>query len=101
MTSSMQRDAAAGREIELDAIGGAVLRVAERHGTSIPKTRLLVDDLREPTTARSWNCLIVPGASEGGGGGQLCPTSVVGHRPDCASDTRRASGGRLRRGYER
>jgi 2-dehydropantoate 2-reductase len=47
MTSSMQRDAAAGREIELDAIGGAVLRVAERHGTSIPKTRLLVDDLRD------------------------------------------------------
>ena len=34
--SSMQRDIAAGREPELDAIAGAVLRAAERHGISCP-----------------------------------------------------------------
>jgi 2-dehydropantoate 2-reductase len=34
--SSMQRDIAAGREPELDAIAGAVLRAAERHGIECP-----------------------------------------------------------------
>jgi 2-dehydropantoate 2-reductase len=34
--SSMQRDIAAGREPELDAIPGAVLRAAARHGLSCP-----------------------------------------------------------------
>jgi 2-dehydropantoate 2-reductase len=34
--SSMQRDIAAGREPELDAIPGAVLRAAERHGLQCP-----------------------------------------------------------------
>ena len=34
--SSMQRDIAAGREPELDAIAGAVLRAAARHGLSCP-----------------------------------------------------------------
>jgi 2-dehydropantoate 2-reductase len=34
--SSMQRDIAAGREPELDAIGGAVLRAAARHGLRCP-----------------------------------------------------------------
>ena len=34
--SSMQRDIAAGREPELDAIPGAVLRAAERHGLKCP-----------------------------------------------------------------
>lgn len=39
--SSMQRDIAAGREPELDAIAGAVLRAAARHGLSAPTvTRL-------------------------------------------------------------
>jgi 2-dehydropantoate 2-reductase len=47
MQSSMQRDAAAGREIELEAIGGAILRAAERHGVAVPTTRRLVDDLRD------------------------------------------------------
>ena len=46
MRSSMQRDAAAGRPIELDAIGGAVLRAAERAGTEAPVTARLVTDLR-------------------------------------------------------
>jgi len=44
--SSMQRDAEAGRPLELDAIGGAVLRAADRHGLPAPATRRLVDHLR-------------------------------------------------------
>jgi 2-dehydropantoate 2-reductase len=46
MTSSMQRDAAAGTETELEAIGGAVLRAAERHGLDVPVTRRVVTELR-------------------------------------------------------
>jgi 2-dehydropantoate 2-reductase len=46
MQSSMQKDAAAGRPIELDAIGGAVLRAAERGGTDAPVTARLVADLQ-------------------------------------------------------
>lgn len=40
--SSMQRDIAAGREPELDAIPGAVLRAAERHGIATPTIQRLV-----------------------------------------------------------
>ncbi|MFI9804920.1 ketopantoate reductase family protein [Streptomyces sp. NPDC052301] len=43
--SSMQRDAEAGRPLELDAIGGALLRAAERHGVPAPVTARLVADL--------------------------------------------------------
>jgi 2-dehydropantoate 2-reductase len=46
MKSSMQRDAEAGRPIELDAIGGAVLRAAERAGVDAPVTARLVAELR-------------------------------------------------------
>jgi 2-dehydropantoate 2-reductase len=46
MRSSMQRDAEAGRPLELEAIGGAVLRAAERNGIDVPVTRRLVADLR-------------------------------------------------------
>jgi 2-dehydropantoate 2-reductase len=46
MTSSMQRDAADGAPTELDAIGGAVLRAAERHGVEVPVTRRVVEELR-------------------------------------------------------
>lgn len=46
MKSSMQRDAEAGRPLELDAIGGALLRAAERHGIPAPVTRRIVDELR-------------------------------------------------------
>jgi 2-dehydropantoate 2-reductase len=49
MESSMQRDAAAGRPTELEAIGGAVLRAASRTGTPAPMTAALVDDLRRRT----------------------------------------------------
>jgi 2-dehydropantoate 2-reductase len=40
--SSMQRDIAAGREPELDAIPGAVLRAAARHGIACPTIERLV-----------------------------------------------------------
>lgn len=43
--SSMQRDAEAGRPLELDAIGGALLRAAERHGIHAPLTARLVAEL--------------------------------------------------------
>ncbi|WP_055489825.1 ketopantoate reductase family protein [Streptomyces sp. TP-A0356] len=45
MKSSMQRDAEAGRPLELDAIGGALLRAAERHGVAVPVATRLVREL--------------------------------------------------------
>ncbi|MFJ8029597.1 ketopantoate reductase family protein [Streptomyces sp. NPDC096032] len=45
--SSMQRDAEAGRPLELDAIGGALLRAAERHGEPAPVAERLVRELRD------------------------------------------------------
>ncbi|MFE9673085.1 ketopantoate reductase family protein [Streptomyces sp. NPDC006259] len=45
--SSMQRDAEAGRPLELDAIGGALLRAAERHGVPVPVAARLVRELRD------------------------------------------------------
>jgi 2-dehydropantoate 2-reductase len=44
--SSMQRDAEAGRPLELDAIGGALLRTAERHGVPVPVATEVVEGLR-------------------------------------------------------
>ncbi|MGW1755335.1 ketopantoate reductase family protein [Streptomyces mirabilis] len=45
--SSMQRDAEAGRPLELDAIGGALLRAADRHGVAVPVARGLVRELED------------------------------------------------------
>ncbi|MGW7130158.1 ketopantoate reductase family protein [Streptomyces bobili] len=45
--SSMQRDAEAGRPLELDAIGGALLRAADLHGVPVPVATRLVGELRE------------------------------------------------------
>ena len=39
METSMQRDQAAGRPIELDALGGALLRRADKAGIQVPVTR--------------------------------------------------------------
>ncbi|MGH3965978.1 MAG: ketopantoate reductase family protein [Egibacteraceae bacterium] len=44
--SSMMNDAEAGRPLELDAIGGAILRAAGRGGLDVPVTARLVEDLR-------------------------------------------------------
>lgn len=43
MRSSLQKDVAAGRPDELDAIGGAVVRAAHRHGVPVPATEELVE----------------------------------------------------------
>lgn len=43
--SSMQRDIAAGRIPELDAIAGSVLRAGNRHGIECPTIRRLADDV--------------------------------------------------------
>jgi 2-dehydropantoate 2-reductase len=46
LTSSMHRDIAAGAAPELDAIAGAVLRAAARHGLACPTVEALVDMIR-------------------------------------------------------
>jgi 2-dehydropantoate 2-reductase len=46
MESSMQHDQAAGRQLELDAIGGAVIRRAARARVNVPVTARLVEELR-------------------------------------------------------
>jgi 2-dehydropantoate 2-reductase len=46
LLSSMARDVAAGRPPELDAIGGAVLRAARRHGIETPTVQRLVEAIR-------------------------------------------------------
>ncbi|MFD8757342.1 ketopantoate reductase family protein [Kitasatospora sp. NPDC059577] len=51
--SSMQRDAEAGRPLELDAIGGALLRSADRHGVSVPLAARLVAELTARVAAAS------------------------------------------------
>jgi len=48
MRSSMQKDVEAGREPELDAIGGTILRAARAHGMPVPT----IEDLIERTRAR-------------------------------------------------
>ena len=47
MKSSMQRDAEAGRPLELDAIGGALLRAAARHGVPAPVAARVVRELAD------------------------------------------------------
>ena len=51
METSMQRDQAAGRPLELDALGGALLRRAARGRVEVPLTRRLVEDLQARTSA--------------------------------------------------
>jgi 2-dehydropantoate 2-reductase len=46
MQSSMQKDVAAGREPELDAIAGPILRGGARHGIPTPATERLVEEIR-------------------------------------------------------
>jgi 2-dehydropantoate 2-reductase len=46
MKSSMQRDDVAGQQLEIDAIGGAVVRRAALAGIQVPVTARLVEELR-------------------------------------------------------
>jgi 2-dehydropantoate 2-reductase len=50
MESSMQRDQEAGRALELDALGTAILRRAGAHGVDVPVTRRLVEELELRTS---------------------------------------------------
>ncbi|MFF8883725.1 ketopantoate reductase family protein [Streptomyces flaveolus] len=50
MKSSMQRDAEAGRPLEVDAIGGAVLRAGAAHHVETPITARLVAEVARLTT---------------------------------------------------
>lgn len=43
----MQRDAEAGRPLELDAIGGALLRAADRHGVKVPVATRVVREVAD------------------------------------------------------
>ncbi len=51
--SSMQRDIAAGREPELDAIPGAVLRAGARHGLACPTIERLLAQIEARIAARA------------------------------------------------
>jgi 2-dehydropantoate 2-reductase len=53
LDSSMHRDVAAGREPELDAIAGSVLRAAARHGLDCPTIERLADRVRSAAAAAS------------------------------------------------
>jgi len=52
MRSSMQKDLAAGRELELDAIGGPIVRGGERYGIDVSTTRELMATIQAKTAAR-------------------------------------------------
>jgi 2-dehydropantoate 2-reductase len=54
MESSMQRDQAAGRPLELDALGGALLRRAAKAGIQAPVTQRLVDELQSRSDRVGW-----------------------------------------------
>ncbi len=47
MRSSMQKDLVAGRRLELDAIGGAIVRGGERYGIDVSSTRNLMDIIQK------------------------------------------------------
>jgi 2-dehydropantoate 2-reductase len=49
----MQRDIAAAREPEIDAIPGAVLRAGARHGIACPTIERLVTTIRARVAARA------------------------------------------------
>jgi 2-dehydropantoate 2-reductase len=51
MRSSMQKDVAAGRQLELDAIGGPIVRGGERHGIDVSTTASLMAAIRAKTAA--------------------------------------------------
>ncbi len=52
MRSSMQKDLAAGRQLELDAIGGPIVRGGERYGIDVSTTVKLMADIRAKDAAR-------------------------------------------------
>jgi 2-dehydropantoate 2-reductase len=53
MRSSMQKDVEAGRQPELDAIAGPILRGAEKYGLPSSATRTLVDEIQNRLNSQS------------------------------------------------
>jgi 2-dehydropantoate 2-reductase len=53
MRSSMQKDLEAGRELELDAIGGPIVRGGKRYGIDVATTTKLMDAIRAKASPRS------------------------------------------------
>ena len=53
MESSMQRDQAAGRPLEIDALGHSLLRRAAKAGVKVPVTRRLVERIESRSASRS------------------------------------------------
>lgn len=51
MRSSMQKDVAAGRQLELDDIGGPIVRGGARHGIEVPTTVGLMAEIRAKAAA--------------------------------------------------
>jgi 2-dehydropantoate 2-reductase len=51
MRSSMQKDVAAGRQLELDAIGGPIVRGGERYGIDVSTTSSLMTTIRAKAAA--------------------------------------------------
>jgi 2-dehydropantoate 2-reductase len=52
LRSSMQKDVAAGRPPELDAIGGPILRGGRAHGIAVPATEYLVAEIASRAVSR-------------------------------------------------
>jgi len=52
MRSSMQKDLVAGRQLELDAIGGPIVRGGKRYGIDVSTTMNLIDAILSKTIAR-------------------------------------------------
>jgi 2-dehydropantoate 2-reductase len=50
MRSSMQKDVVAGRQLELDAIGGPIVRGGERYGIEVSTTASLIAVIRAKAT---------------------------------------------------
>jgi 2-dehydropantoate 2-reductase len=53
MRSSMQKDVASGRPLELDAIGGAIVRGGERYGMDVSTAAALIAAIRARAAAQS------------------------------------------------
>jgi 2-dehydropantoate 2-reductase len=51
MRSSMQKDVVAGRQLELDAIGGPIVRGGERYGIEVSTTGKLMAAIQAKTVA--------------------------------------------------
>ncbi len=51
MRSSMAKDLVAGRRLELDAIGGPIVRGGAKYGIPVPETKRLMEMIREKSGA--------------------------------------------------